>query len=152
MCCCDKPNINGESGYSWDGKSSGIRPVSPPELGEGESILFDEPGRCGGQDSHSYHYRLVNAQYGGVNLLVQHGGGMECIPRIPNEKAVIEAMRSLDTNGRYWILNALFHAQKESGRKATDDCNGRWRKAAADKKIKTRKERCGSGVKVWIED
>lgn len=25
MCCCAKPNVNGEPGYSWDGKSVSTR-------------------------------------------------------------------------------------------------------------------------------
>ena len=61
MCCCAKPNVNGEPGYSWDGKSISTRPVDPPMLEDGDVLLFDEPGRCGGMDSHCHHYRLVKS-------------------------------------------------------------------------------------------
>lgn len=74
MCCCAKPNVNGELGYSWDGKNVSTRPVAAPTITDRDTLLFDEPGRCGGMDSHCHHYRLVKDI--GISLLVRHGGAM----------------------------------------------------------------------------
>lgn len=79
MCMCGKPTLNGQPGYSWNGARPGIYPINPPDLREGDELLYDEPGRCGGLDSHSYHLRVVRARYGGCVLLVRHGGGDEAV-------------------------------------------------------------------------
>jgi hypothetical protein len=44
MCVCEKPTINGELGYHWNdvNKPAGVYRVNPPELGEGDSLLYDE--------------------------------------------------------------------------------------------------------------
>jgi hypothetical protein len=42
---CGKPTINGEPGYSWDGKSVYTRPIDAPALREGDELIYDEPGR-----------------------------------------------------------------------------------------------------------
>jgi hypothetical protein len=86
MCMCAEPNINGQPGYSWDGKHIGTREVDPPELADGDVLLCDEPGRCGGLDSHCHHYRVVQ-HYGSVELLVRHGGGQERI-RLSNARGI----------------------------------------------------------------
>lgn len=150
MCCCKTANVNGTPGYSWDGKTFSTRPVDPPDP-NGANILFDEPGRCGGQDSHSYHYRIVGAASGACfpTLLVKHGGGEETI-RLSNGKQVFRALEMLDSNGRYWLLNALYHAQsdaRQAGREAIDSL---WRRAAAEKRIKVRKVRGQDVVRVEI--
>ena len=76
MCCCGKPTINGQiNAYSWDGKAFMTYEPNPPALEEGDTLLWDEPGRCGGIDAHSHHFRLVKRQWGGLSLLVRHGGG-----------------------------------------------------------------------------
>lgn len=151
MCCCGKPNINGTSGYSWDGKSLGVYPVSAPETDEKDTVLFDEPGRCGGVDSHSHHYRIVT-RYGSLALLVRHGGGTVAIQHLSNAKALREIMESLDSNGRYWIMNAIYHAQSNAAREAKERESGKWQTAAAEKRIKTRKYRGSDVVRVWIAD
>jgi hypothetical protein len=150
MCCCEKPNVNGQPGYLWSSRVGrvSIYPVSPPMIEEGEKIIFDEPGRCGGQDSHSFHYRLMSDGA----LVVRHGGGDERISYLSNSKALIEALTLLDSNSRYWILNAIYHAQSSAARKATAMEAERWHKAAADKRIKTRKLPSSGSVKVWIEE
>lgn len=58
MCCCGCPVVNGEPGYKWNPKDTPtVRPVDPPLLNDDDQLLRDEPGRCGGLDSHSHHYR-----------------------------------------------------------------------------------------------
>ena len=152
MCMCGKAVKNGEPGYSWDGKGSGVKPVNPPDLAETDKLLFDEPGRCGGMDSHSHHYRVVLAQWGGLALLVRHGGGDERIELGGHKDGMVSALTALDSNQRYWILSRMYNAQHYAAMAATDREGARWRQAAAEKRVKTRKMPGRDQVKVWIED
>lgn len=152
MCACGQPTINGQPGYRWQPTDSPIRrPVDPPATTE--DILYDEPGRCGGQDSHCHHYRIVGTARGlqFPTLLVRHGGGDESI-RLSNGKAVLAALGMLDSNGRYWLLNALYHAANDAKRSGRDTERARWHRAAAEKRIKVRKVRGRDAVTVEIED
>lgn len=152
MCCCGQPTINGTPNvYSWDGKTFSTRQPDPPDA-KGDNVLFDEPGRCGGQDSHSHHYRVVGSAHGAQfpRLLVRHGGGEESI-RLSNGKAVLRALSILDSDGRYWLLNALYHAQSDARHAGRESIDNLWRTAAAEGRIKTRKQRGQNAVKVSIE-
>ena len=150
MCCCGKPVINGEFGYKWQpADAPSIRPVDPPDVGEHELLVFDEPGRCGGIDSHCHHYRVIRLS-GSYDLLVRHGAGQERV-RLSNSRAVVTTLETLDTNARYWILNALYHASADGKRTGSAKQDGYWHKAAAQKRIKTRQLPKGRGVRVWIE-
>lgn len=150
MCCCGKPNVNGQPGYSWDGKTFGIRPIAAPALQEGDEMLCDEPGRCGGVDAHSHHFRMVKAQYGGFFLLVRHGGGDERIA-LGYRTFIHGALSSFDSNGRYWLLHSIYHMHNDAVRAVAEKTAATWRKAAAEKRIKTRKYPAKGTVKVWIE-
>ena len=151
MCMCGRAVKNGEPGYSWDGKGTSIREVNPPDLAKGDTLLYDEPGRCGGLDSHSHHFRVVRTEYGGMVLLVRHGGGDERITAglFNVLSAPLAAMSSTD---RYWVLHAIYEARGYGMRDAREKENARWRRAAAEKRIKTRKMPGRDAVKVWIED
>ena len=146
MCCCEHPTVNGETGYRWEPKAvAGVYPVNPPALGDDDRLLYDEPGRCGGQDSHSHHYRVLT----NGKVLVRHGGGEERF-RLSNWPAVLTVLGRISSRERYWLLNALYHAHNDGARAAGQAEAARWRQAAAEKRIKTRKQRNTSGVKVWI--
>lgn len=150
MCMCGKPTINGEPGYSWDGVRKGVYPVNPPEPAIGDVLLYDEPGRCGGLDSHSHHVRLVKS-HGRLILLVRHGGGDErinlgCVSQISLRDEVLSAM---DSNARYWLLKTIYSVHREATSEARESERAKWLKAAAEKRIKTRK--LGDKVKVWID-
>lgn len=146
MCCCAKPNVNGTPGYSWDGKGESTRPVDPPAIGDADVLLFDEPGRCGGIDSHCHHYRLV--KNGGTSLLVRNGGGQERFYlSLPNRVD----LSALDSNTRYWIFNAIYHARSDGRRGGEESESSRWRQAAAEKRIQVRKIRGKNQVKVSIK-
>lgn len=147
MCCCARPNINGEPGYSWDGKTIGTRDPAPPALTDNDVLLFDEPGRCGGMDSHCHHYRLV--RHIGYDLLVRHGGGDERF-RISLPRNFFDALEAMDSNTRYWILNAIFHAYHDGTMAGLTEGAGRYRAAFAEGRLKKRKLPGQSGVKVWI--
>lgn len=150
MCCCGKPNVNGQPGYSWDGKSFSTRPVNPPELLEGDELLYDEPGRCGGVDCHAYHFRIVKRTYY-LALLVRHGGGDESFDlSFTVAKNMLPSLAAMDSNARYWLMHTIYSAARDAADKATEKQRAFWRTAAAEKRIKTRK--VNRGVKVWVED
>lgn len=150
MCCCGKPTLNGETGYRWNcDDPPGIRPLAPPQLDEGDTLLYDEPGRCGGLDSHCHHYRLVQ-HYGWTFLLVRHGGGDERF-RLSCTKALLDGFAAMTSTVRYWTFNSIFHARSDARCQARENESVRWRKAAAAKRIRTRKVRGSNAIKVWIE-
>lgn len=150
MCMCGRAVINGEFGYRWnEGTAIGTRPVDPPELEEGEKLLYDLPGRCGGVDSHAYHYRVVKRS-GVVVLVVRHGAGDERIRLATNTGSVLLAMGS--ETDIYWFMNAIFHAHSDGKMGGRASELNRWKLAAAEKRIKTRRMRGSSNVKVWIEE
>jgi hypothetical protein len=147
MCCCGTPVVNGESGYKWSSTDKpGVRPVDPPSLNDNDQLLRDEPGRCGGLDSHSHHYCLVKS-YGSLVLLVRHGGGDE---RLHLSGPLATVLDHLDSTDCYWALNAIYHAYSDGKRSGSETTANYWRKAAVEKRIKTRKERGSNNVRVWI--
>ena len=146
MCCCAKPNINGEPGYSWDGKHIGTHPVNPPDLQERDVLLFDEPGRCGGMDSHCRHYRLVKGC--GTELLVKHGAGSDRMRvSLPREFS----FEGMDSDTRYWLLNAIYHAYSHGERDGRAAESAHYRTAFAEGRLKKRKMPGRDAVKIWIE-
>lgn len=146
MCCCAKPNVNGEAGYSWDGKTTGVRPVNPPALADGDTLLFDEPGRCGGMDSHCHHYRLVRRY--GTELLVRHGGGDERI-RVSLPRGF--SFEAMDSNTRYWMLNAMYHAYSDGRQSGSIETARDYRTAFAEGRLRKRALPKQGKVKIWID-
>lgn len=151
MCCCGKPVVNGEPGYRWQPNDvPSIRRTDAPTLDEGDVLLFDEPGRCGGIDSHCHHYRVVvKNRY--LELLVQHGAGQERITLTDYSKTLQGTLDAMDSNARYWLLNVIFGAQRKAATNARECERHVWTLAAAEKRIKTRKQPKRGLVKVWIE-
>lgn len=148
MCCCGKPVVNGELGYKWNNPNdnASVYPVNPPSLEESDQLLRDEPGRCGGLDSHSYHYRLVKS-HGSLSLLVRHGGGDE---RLYLSKTIESVLAQLGSTDCYWTMNEIYHAHSAGKRSGSDKTANDWRRAAAEKRIRTRKQRGSDSVRVWI--
>lgn len=147
MCMCKTPTINGEPGYSWDGKSESVRQPHYAELEADDQLLYDLPGRCGGLDSHCHDFRIVK-QRGEGYLLVHHGGGSERL-RL-GARPLLGTLPLLSDHARYWMMQALYHVQQAAAAKARADEMWKWRAAAAEKRIKTRKYRGQDGSKVWI--
>jgi len=112
--------------------------------------MADEPGRCGGIDSHCHHIRLVKGQYGGHAILVRHGGGDERIPLGHRAEAITDAAMALDSNGRYWLLLKLLSVVRDATDRKAEEVNAKWRTAAAEKRIKCQKLRGRDAVKVTI--
>jgi hypothetical protein len=150
MCCCGQPNINGQYGYKWQPNDApSIRQPYPPEIDEDETLLYDGPGRCGGLDAHSHHYRLTK-WHGSTFLLVQHGGGKERI-RLSVTEHFRDMVFLLDATQLYWFCHTLYHAYsvgKGEGARATHNY---WQTAAMEKRIKVRKGRGTNSVTVRVE-
>jgi hypothetical protein len=60
-------------------------------------------------------------------------------------------MLQMESSPCYWIMRAIQGAHSDGEREGSAKANSTWRKAAAEKRIKTRKQRGGDRVKVWIE-
>lgn len=107
MCFCDEATVNGDFGYrGLPTAKPGVCAPDAPELSEGQSLLYDEPGRCDKIDSHSYHYRVVR-WYSSAYLLVRHGSRDE---HLLLSASLLDTLSPLESSPRYWILNALYHA------------------------------------------
>jgi hypothetical protein len=152
MCCCGTPTINGQPGYRWQPSDPPrVRPVDPPALAEGDTLLHDEPGRCGRKtDSHCYHFRIVRCQFGQLYILVRHGGGDERI-QLGSQEKIAAALDGMGSDDRYWLIQTIYHAIKDQVWDAESRTNAMWRAAAAEKRIKTRKTPGRDHHKVWIE-
>ncbi len=150
MCCCNEPNINGQEGYSWNGKDSGIRKPYLPELDEGDVLLRDLPGRCGAIDSHCHDLRLVRSGSFPM-LLVGNGAGRHRIRLSAYKGGALDALESMDDDAAYWTLMMVYQAHSAGEKLASEAADAKWRKAAAEDRIRTRKVRGQDAVKVWIE-
>jgi hypothetical protein len=150
MCCCGKPTINGELGYKWQPDDApSTRPVDPPDVADDETILYDEPGRCGGLDHHAHHFRVVQ-WYSSLFLLVRHGGGDERMRLFPH-KRLAAMLANMDSDTRYWILAAIYDAYSDGQTAGRETERTTWSRAAVEGRIKTRKQRNSNTVKVHIE-
>lgn len=149
MCnCAVRPNVNGQPGYRWNNEEPHVRQPNPPDMMDGDDLLYDGAGRCGGgTDSHCHHFRLVK-RYGQYCLLVRHGGGDERIS-LGSRVNGINSILAGNESQRYWALQMLYHAIKDAARSAREAESSRWIKAAAEKRVRTRK--CRDRVKAWIE-
>jgi hypothetical protein len=129
-----------------------------PSVAEDEEIIFDEPGRVlsrtsperpsDGVDCRSHYFRVTKPRFGFYKLRVKHGGGEDSLC-LKYDKRIIEALAQLDSDSRYWMLFTFLDVKDKTKTDTADAVNGKWRKAAAQKRIKTRKVK--DGVKVWIE-
>lgn len=132
---CKQPTINGQPGYSWNGEESHTLRVLPPSIPEGATLLFDEPGRCGhGIDSHCHHFRVYELR-GHRYCVVRHGGGEQTYPMRDGFRC-IDAM---DSDGRYWLLQATYHTIESAMRDAARDVRQLWELATIQKRVKVRR-------------
>ena len=151
MCRCEKPNVNGTPGaYSWDGRSRTTYQVNPPALRDDDKLIYDEPGRCGGIDCHSHHFRLVE-WYASYNLLVRHGAGDERLMFPVTGGQLLPSLETMDSNTRYWLFHSIYSAYSDGRDRMRDELDAHWRAAAAEGRIRTRKLPKRGSVKVWID-
>lgn len=125
MCCCRTARVNGENGYSWDGKTFGVYPVHLPEMEEGDELIRDLPGRCGGIDSHSHDFRVVVQRWGRLFLLVNHGGGSERI-RLSGFGGVVDTFKNLSEREAYWLALTIYDAHSDARSQAKDETTAKW--------------------------
>ena len=153
MCCCKEPSVNGTpNAYAWGDRPNHFStyPVNPPSLREGDTLLYDEPGRCGGLDCHSHHFRLV--KHGFYHCVgVRHGGGDQWFTLCVTGDLMVPSLAILDSNARYWLLHTLYSTWRDAKQDGAQSETAKWREAAANKRIKVRKVRGENRVKVWIE-
>lgn len=71
--------------------------------------------------------------------------------RLSHMASLIATLAGLDTTARYGLLHTIYYANEYAKRETADRLNAEWRQAAAEKRIKTRKNSRRCTVKVWIE-
>lgn len=150
MCCCIQPNVNGTPNvYRWNPTDTPMtRKPSPPTIGEQDTIIFDEPGRCGGVDVHHQHHTLVMRGEYSTFLLTRNGLGDHGF-RV--DKRIVPLLTVMNSNERFRFFEALYDAHSEGEKKATASVNKMWREAAAEKRIKVRKVRGKDAIGVHIQ-
>ena len=128
-----------------------------PELKDGDRLIFDEPGRlldnydgrAGQYCSRAYYFRVVAGEFGGLRLLVNHGGGQEDIPLGGKFMGIEPSLQQLNGEGRYRLLAAIYHVQEDQKQAARSETAAEYRRAFVEGRLKKRKVK--QGVKVWIE-
>lgn len=151
------PSLLAPDNYSYKERDS-----RAPSVESGEVIMFDEPGRVLGRtepnkpgsggnavDCRSHYFRVTKPEYGPYTLRVRHGAGEEKCSLKHNPR-IIDALQAMDSDDRYRLLFTIMDVKKDAEIQTRNLCNDNWRKAAAEKRIKTRKVR--TGVKVWIAE
>ena len=150
MCTCDKPNVNGQTGYRWQPSDRpGTHPVNAPELHENDEAVYDLPGRCGRCDSHSHHFTVVKDYRGKRCLRVRHGGGDEAYDIGSgfgnHRQGIMEALeRCADDDERYWFLQTLYNVLRETKDEARTNERETWKRAAREGRLRIRSKK---GVK-----
>jgi hypothetical protein len=155
MCDCQKPTRNDEPGFSYGAKDR------EPALIDGDTLLYDEPGRCapsvngekGKTDYHSHHYRIVRDVCGGTALLVRHGMGDE---RLDLGGAYTKAAQLFDalptSDARFLLASMLFSVRDEAANEARKSEANKWRAAIADGRARKRRYPRRGTTRVWIEE
>lgn len=144
MCCCPKPSVNGEvNAYSWDGKSLSTRTPAPPALKDGDVVLYDEPGRCGGIDSHCHHLTVVENGRA-FAIMVRHGGGDERLPLGHRGESIVEPLALMDSNTRYWFLLKIMSLTRDLQTAARDETRRTYAQAFVDGRLKKGRPRNGA--------
>lgn len=140
----------------------GAEPWRAPDLAEGDAIMYSECGRIieagthghgrNGIDYRSHYFRVVSGTNGhGCFLLVKHGAGQERIKLDYNAQRAAQFFEPLGSNERYLLMHMLFSVSREARTVAQAETATTYRKAFIDGRLKKRKARGQSTIKVWIE-
>lgn len=131
-----------------------------PTPKDGETILFDEPGRVldlkaeGGKynvDYRSHSFRVFASEVGSITLAVKHGGGQERWHVGSENAPLLHALARLSSDERYFTLYAIMEAHTRSAQMGYARACGEYESAFIEGRLKKRKERGKNQVRVWIE-
>lgn len=124
-----------------------------PSTPYGNVILFEEPGRIvENVDHYSHYFILSRSAYSDtiMTLSVKHGGGEESFLWHVTT-SLLNALSLMSSDGRFLLFRAIIDAHHKSAETTAQKVNANWQRAAAEKRIKTRKMPGRNEVKVWIE-
>jgi hypothetical protein len=147
------PSVLAPDNYSYRQREWRAPKVIDPD----EVILFDEPGRVlmrengDGTCCRSHYFRVTKPPFGQVTVRVKHGGGEESVS-LGYDPRLFTGLSMMDSDSRFRLLWAIMQTNGDSKRVGYEKAEARWRQAAADKRIKTRKMPGRDAVKVWIEE
>lgn len=125
-----------------------------PEVKWGDAEVFSEHGRILNNTDYRSHWFVIGKNTSELScaLYVKHGGGEERVALgYTSGINAIKTLALLDNNSRYIMMHLLYRIHTEARRNAADDTAQIYRKAFAEGKLKKRKVRGSSSVKVWIE-
>jgi hypothetical protein len=119
-----------------------------PNEAEGETVLFAEHGRIlpgridprpgNGVDCRSHSFKVVRAQFGGIYLLVRHGGGDERL-KIDYSGRIISALEALESDARYWLLHSILDVHHHADRDAREETSRKYASAFVEGRLKKRR-------------
>lgn len=142
-------------------RNYGAEPWRAPTLKEDDALLFSECGRvvkahtyghddCG-IDYRSHYFRIVRARYGGCFLLVKHGGGEERFQLDYSKARIGQFFEPLDSTQRYLLMHLFYNVHSQAKQATREKTAHEYKTAFANGKLKKRKQRGSSTIKVWIE-
>jgi hypothetical protein len=138
----------------------GDDPRRAPTLQDGDTMLYSECGRViknsyghkDGIDYRSHYFTLVKREFGGVDLLVKHGGGEERFQLDYSKARATQFFEPLDSTQRYLLMHLFYNVNSKAKQRATEETANRYRTAFAKGALKKRKVRGSDNVKVWIDN
>lgn len=133
-----------------------------PTVPERDTLVFDEPGRVlhhhtahRGKQAvcySSFWYRVTRDNVtGALTLRVKHGGGEQSQPLGHDGDPLVCALASMVSDDRFRVLHEMRTQREDGMRLAEAKVCHEYRQAHADGRLKKRKVRGQSAVKVWIE-
>ncbi len=130
-----------ETAENW-----GAEPWRKPTLGEDDIELFSEHGRVlrRGDDKHGIDYRshwfvLAQSRFGGLSLLVKHGGGQRRVHLGYEEEHLVDSLKELDSNHRYLMLYMIYSVHATAKQQGIDQTAQKYQKAFLEGRLKKRR-------------
>jgi hypothetical protein len=94
---------------------------------------------------------VLQQAFGQLLLRVRHGGGEETAELGYRHKHVAEALRVLDSDTRFLLLHQILRVHQKARATGVEQTTERYHRAFAEGRLKKRKRRGTTEVKVWIE-
>lgn len=137
--------MNDATNENW-----GTEPWRRPTIPEGAEVIFSEPGRSINNVDHRAHwFVLAKGKYGGLDLLVKHGGGEEALHIISQN--LFPNFAALAPDDRYLALYALYDLHRKGREKGLQEERAQWLAAVRENRVRRRKMPGRDVYKVWIE-